>query len=329
MRFKDNLWALILGGSSGFGLASAKKLARHGLNLVIVHRDRRGAMHRIESEFAEIRATGVELVSFNADALDAGSRKEMVLALQRKLGERGRIRVLLHSIALGNLKLLAPVTADVGAAAEQSGEAPATSSRKERALARLAQGLGQTEPELREVVETLFADGLDGLHALVAAPAYGRHLLEEEDLAATIYNMGSSILSWTREVLQAGLFAADARILGLTSEGNRVAWRGYAAIAAAKVVLESLSRAMALELAPLGLRSNVIQAGISETPASALIPGIEEMKAQARLRNPFGRLTRPEDVAGAVFLLCQNEAAWINGALLRVDGGEHISGGSF
>ena len=93
--------------------------------------------------------------------------------------------------------------------------------------------------------------------------------------------------------------------------------------------MEALSRSMALELAPYGLRSNIIQAGITETPASSLIPGIDRMKAQARLRNPFGRLTRPEDVANMIFLMCTDEAAWVNGAILRVDGGEHISGGTY
>ena len=48
--------------------------------------------------------------------------------------------------------------------------------------------------------------------------------------------------------------------------------------------------------------------------------------AQARLRNPFGRLTTPRDVADAIYLLATDEARWINGALLRVDGGEHVSG---
>jgi NAD(P)-dependent dehydrogenase (short-subunit alcohol dehydrogenase family) len=49
-------------------------------------------------------------------------------------------------------------------------------------------------------------------------------------------------------------------------------------------------------------------------------------KAVTRQRNPFGRLTRPEDVADVVSLLCMDEAHWINGAIIRVDGGERIAG---
>jgi len=55
----QNEWALILGGSSGFGLATAHKLSEHGLNICVVHRDRRGAMSRIEPEFEKIRERGV------------------------------------------------------------------------------------------------------------------------------------------------------------------------------------------------------------------------------------------------------------------------------
>ena len=107
MNFSGGQWALILGGSSGFGLATAKKLAAHGLDIAIVHRDRRGAMKRIEPEFDEIRAAGARLETFNVDALRAESRAETVAAVAELLGDEGRVRVLLHSIALGNLKALA------------------------------------------------------------------------------------------------------------------------------------------------------------------------------------------------------------------------------
>ena len=314
MRFADNLWALILGGSSGFGLATAKKLARHGLNVAIVHRDRRGAMGRIEAEFRRIRECGVGFVSINSDALSATGRAHILAQVRQTLGDTGRLRVLLHSIALGNLKPLAGWS---------GGE------RRKATVMRLARELNQPTEAVEVAIARLSGGGGDLLHGLAPAPDYGRHRLAEEDFAATIHNMGTNLVAWVQDALEAGLFADDARILGLTSEGNTTAWRGYAAIAAAKVTLESLSRSMALEFAPFGLRSNVIQAGISETPASALIPGIEKMKAQARLRNPFGRLTTPEDVANLVFLLCQDEAAWVNGSIIRVDGGEHISGGNY
>jgi NAD(P)-dependent dehydrogenase (short-subunit alcohol dehydrogenase family) len=138
--------------------------------------------------------------------------------------------------------------------------------------------------------------------------------------------MGTSLLGWVQGIFERKLFAADARVFGLTSEGNEVAWKGYAAVAAAKVALESLARSIAVEYAPSGIRCNIVQAGITETPALAAIPGSDHMKAHALLRNPFHRLTTPRDVANVIYLLSTDEAAWINGEVLRVDGGEHISG---
>ena len=130
-----------------------------------------------------------------------------------------------------------------------------------------------------------------------------------------------------QKVFSAGLFAPDARVFGMTSEGNEVAWRGYAAVSAAKTALEAVSRAIAVEFAPYGIRSNIIQAGVTDTPALRAIPGSDAMKAAARMRNPFGRLTVPEDVANIIFLLSMDEASWVNGSLIRVDGGEHVASG--
>jgi NAD(P)-dependent dehydrogenase (short-subunit alcohol dehydrogenase family) len=304
-------WALILGGSSGFGLATAHKLSEHGLNICVVHRDRRGAMSRIEPEFERIRERGVTLVTFNQDALADDSRAEILDDLAQRLeAQGGRIRLLLHSIAFGNLKLIGP-------------EAPSKST----ARATLARELDIEEERLAEVVDRSFAEGVDGVQGLTSPPGYAQDLfLEDEDMVRTIYAMGTSLLTWTQDLLGRGLFAADARVLGMTSEGNEVAWKGYAAVAAAKVALESVSRSIAVEMAHFGLRSNIVQAGVTDTPALRLIPGNDHLKAQARTRNPFGRLTTPEDVANVIYLLSLPEAAWINGAIIRVDGGEHISG---
>ena len=312
--FPTSHWGLILGGSSGFGLATAKKLAANGLNLVIVHRDRRGAMKRIEPEFQALRDAGVRVVAINADALADEGREQVLQTMRTEMGESDRVRVVLHSIAFGNLKPLI---------------APTPTFDRDAAIGRLASELG-LDPELVSTgIDRAFEDGVPALYPMASPTDYGERLTDEEDLASTIYNMGTSLETWVRELHERGLFAADARVLGLTSEGNEIAWRGYAAVSAAKVAMESISRSIALEFAPYGIRSNIVQAGITETPASALIPGIGRMKAQAQLRNPFGRLTTPADVADFLYLLCTDEAGWVNGAVLRVDGGEHISGGAY
>ena len=155
MRFPSHYWAVILGGSSGFGLATAQKLAEHGMNCFVVHRDRRGAMVRIEPDFARIRAQGVSLVSMNVDALDPAVREECLARLAVALGPDGRVRVLLHSIALGNLKLLLP---------ERARERPT--------LAALAAALGVDAADLAAAANRLFGEGFDPLAPLTDSPAY-------------------------------------------------------------------------------------------------------------------------------------------------------------
>jgi len=308
--FASGQWAVILGGSSGFGLATAKVLAEHGMNLCIVHRDRRPQLAQIEPEFEKLRGLGVSVQTHNTDALAAVKRGAVLDSLADALGE-GRVRVLLHSIAFGNLKPLAP---------------PQTRTTRD-AAEKLADALGLEGEGVQSALDEWFASGAAAAHPLASPPRYSEtDLLDEEDFSRTIFNMGTSLLGWVQDLFERNLLADDARIFGLTSEGNQIVWRGYAAVAAAKVALESLARSIAVEYAPYGIRCNVIQAGITETPALAAIPGSDHMKAEAQMRNPFRRLTTPIDVANAIYLLSLDEAAWINGAVIRVDGGEHISG---
>ncbi len=261
------MWAVILGGSSGFGLATAKKLSAHGMNICIIHRDTRGAMAQVQKQFDEIQKSGIKFVSCNLDALSDEGRKKSIEEFRRVAGD-GKIRILLHSIAFGNLKPLV--------------------SKK--------------------------SDSADEL------------FLEDEDFARTIYAMGTSLASWVREIFSHNLFHENSRVIGLTSEGNEVAWRGYAAVSAAKCALESVSRSIAFEYGPYGVRSNILQPGVTDTPALRMIPGNEDMKRKMQEKNPLGRISTPEDVADVVYLLCKDEASWINGSLIRVDGGEHIAG---
>ena len=308
--FDDGSWALILGGSSGFGLATARKLAEQGMNLCIVHRDRRGQMRTIEPEFEKLRGLGVGFRSWNVDATSNEKRQGVLDEIGSVMGEGGKVRVLLHSIAFGNLKLIAP-------------EKPLPRSAPHA----LAAKLGVDPEALIAASDELLAEGEDGVHSLVTPPTYSStSYLDEDDFARTILSMGTSLLGWTQGLFERDLFAPGARIFGLTSEGNEVAWKGYAAVSSAKVALEALARSIAVEYGPYGIRCNIIQAGITDTPALRAIPGNELLVAQARLRNPGGRLTQPRDVANVIYLLSLDEAGWINGELIRVDGGEHISG---
>ncbi len=254
-------WALILGGSSGLGLATAKKLAQHGYHILIIHRDRRSDMDEIQSSFGEIGALGNQLMTLNVDALNLDKRPEIISDISKRLPSGHKIKVLVHSIAKGTLK---PMVSDNGST------------------------------------------------------------LTDTDFKITFDAMALSLYDWTKALVAAKLFATDTRIISFTSEGNTRALPNYAAVSVAKVALEALTRSIALEFAPLGIKANCIQAGVTLTKSLAMIPGFESIKEHALKRNPNNRLTTPEDIANAVYLLTTDEAKWITGTVIKVDGGESL-----
>jgi enoyl-[acyl-carrier protein] reductase III len=116
------------------------------------------------------------------------------------------------------------------------------------------------------------------------------------------------------------------RIIAMSSLGAQRAMPGYGFIGASKAALEALARALAQELGPRGIRVNVVSAGVVDTDALTHFPNREELLANFADRTPAGPVLTPEDVAGAVYLLCLPEASMINGHTLVVDGGFAISG---
>ena len=116
------------------------------------------------------------------------------------------------------------------------------------------------------------------------------------------------------------------RIIAMSSLGAQRAMPGYGFIGASKAALEALARALAQELGPRGIRVNVVSAGVVDTDALQYFPNREELLQNFAARTPAGPVLTPDDVAGAVYLLCLPEAAMINGHTLVVDGGFAISG---
>ena len=147
--------ALILGGSSGLGLATAKKLARHGYNIIIIHRDRKFDLEVVNKQFQEITSGGSKLNSFNVDVTHPEKRAQTVKEIKALLTTGGKIKVLVHSIAKGNLK-----------------------------------------------------------------PMYSQEktTLNLQDFQITLNAMALSLYDWTKALIDADLFAADARIVSFTSE---------------------------------------------------------------------------------------------------------------
>jgi enoyl-[acyl-carrier protein] reductase III len=97
-------WALILGASSGFGEATGLALARAGYDIVGVHLDRKGTLPHVEEVITGIRSAGRRALFFNVNAADAERREEVLLRATEEIGEAGEVRVMLHSLAFGNLR---------------------------------------------------------------------------------------------------------------------------------------------------------------------------------------------------------------------------------
>jgi enoyl-[acyl-carrier protein] reductase III len=98
-------WALILGASSGFGEAAALALAEAGYDICGVHLDRRQGMAHVEEIKSKIAGFGRKAIFFNGNAADDEQRAAVVAGLRAAAGERGYVRVMMHSLAFGTLKL--------------------------------------------------------------------------------------------------------------------------------------------------------------------------------------------------------------------------------
>ncbi|MEM1399368.1 MAG: SDR family oxidoreductase [Pseudomonadota bacterium] len=112
---------------------------------------------------------------------------------------------------------------------------------------------------------------------------------------------------------------AKGSIINISSiVGSRVHPFAGSAYATSKAALASLTREMASDFGPLGVRVNALAPGEIDTPI--LSPGTEKIIESIPLR----RLGRPEEVAATIYFLCSQPAAYINGAEIHINGGQHV-----
>jgi enoyl-[acyl-carrier protein] reductase III len=159
------------------------------------------------------------------------------------------------------------------------------------------------------------------LRPFLGEPAIGRRHLD-----MTLDVMAHSLVYWVQDLVARDLFDASGRVFAMTSSGSIAVWPSYGAVSAAKCALESHVRQLAMELAPRGITVNAIMAGVTRTPALDKIPGASEIADRALARNPSGRLTIPSDVAACLVALSGPGTAWMTGNVIRVDGGETLTG---
>jgi meso-butanediol dehydrogenase / (S,S)-butanediol dehydrogenase / diacetyl reductase len=122
-----------------------------------------------------------------------------------------------------------------------------------------------------------------------------------------------------RATIAAG--AAGAAIVNVASLDSVAADRGFAAYNAAKAGAVNLTRALAIEFGPERIRCNAVSPGAVDTPLAAMSTQHELARAAFEAAIPLRRYGRPEEIAAAVAFLAADEASFVNGANLLVDGG--------
>ncbi len=180
-----------------------------------------------------------------------------------------------------------------------------------KAVKTLVRGLAK---EHGPIWGAVLAAGTHGVRPIgIAKPEHFSELFSTNVITAT-----NVIAPFTRAVDKTRGGAIVLMSSGAATRGNP----GVSAYSAAKGALLSLNRALAMELAPQGIRVNAVVAGVVDTPMSQHFLGslTEEQAETVRDSHPLG-VGKPEDVAGPIAFLLSDDARWITGAALVADGG--------
>jgi 7-alpha-hydroxysteroid dehydrogenase len=110
-------------------------------------------------------------------------------------------------------------------------------------------------------------------------------------------------------------------IVSISSTGNLVYIQNYAGHGTNKAAVEAMVRYAATELGEFNIRVNAVSGGPIETDALKAFTNYEEVKQKTTELSPLNRMGQPQDLAGACWFLCTNEASWITGHTLVIDGG--------
>ncbi|HEX4545396.1 MAG TPA: 3-oxoacyl-[acyl-carrier-protein] reductase [Candidatus Acidoferrum sp.] len=127
----------------------------------------------------------------------------------------------------------------------------------------------------------------------------------------------------TQQALAAMMRARAGRIINIASVVAQMGNAGQANYVAAKAGLIGLTKAIAIEIASRNITVNAVAPGFIETPMTEVLS--EEVKVQLKTRIPLGRMGSPREVAAAIVFLASDEAGYITGHVLDVNGGMYLA----
>src|SRR5215467_1832128 len=127
----------------------------------------------------------------------------------------------------------------------------------------------------------------------------------------------------TQQALAVMMRARAGRIINISSVVAQSGNAGQANYVAAKAGLIGLTKAIAVEIASRNVTVNAVAPGFIETPMTDVLP--EKVKEELKTRIPLGRMGSPRDVAAAIVFLASDEAGYITGHVLNVNGGMHLA----
>jgi NAD(P)-dependent dehydrogenase (short-subunit alcohol dehydrogenase family) len=147
----------------------------------------------------------------------------------------------------------------------------------------------------------------------------------DEEYQQVILNNQTAMFSFTREVTGYMIKNKRGAVLNISSMASQYGLPGVIAYTASKSAIEGMTRAMAVELSPLGIRVNCIAPGFIKTNMSSeALDKDPERKRKVLSRTPLGRLGTQDEVAEAAYFLVSDAASFITGVVLPVDGGNSI-----
>ena len=147
----------------------------------------------------------------------------------------------------------------------------------------------------------------------------------DEEFQKIMLTNVTAMFALSREVVKWMIQKTSGSIINISSMASQYGIPKVIAYSASKAAIEGMTRAMAVELSPMGVRVNCIAPGFIATDMSAkALDNDEERRVKVMSRTPMGALGLPSDIADAALFLASAASAYITGVVLPVDGGNSI-----